>query len=217
LATASKAPAIHEPELTALADLKPHPRNYRRHPDYQQTHLQQSLREHGLYRNVVVAQDGTILAGHGVVEAAAAQGLTEVPVVRLPLAPDDPKALKLLVADNELARLAESDQELLASLLQSIDSGLDDLLGSGFDQASLSALLQLGTVDPQEAWAGMPAYDSEDKGGAFRTIVHFRTEEDAAAFFALISREQSATLWWPEHDGFVGESTTGKVRWEEEA
>ena len=46
--------------------LKPHPRNYRDHPQDQIDHLIQSIRENGFYRNVVVANDNTILAGHGV-------------------------------------------------------------------------------------------------------------------------------------------------------
>ena len=45
-------------ETAAIADLTEHPRNYRRHPEDQVIHIEQSIREHGLYRNVVVARDG---------------------------------------------------------------------------------------------------------------------------------------------------------------
>lgn len=45
--------------------LKPHPRNYRGHPDDQLAHIERSIRDNGVYRNVLVARDYTILAGHG--------------------------------------------------------------------------------------------------------------------------------------------------------
>jgi len=176
-----------------------------------------SLQEHGVYRNVVVAQDGTILAGHGVVESAREAGLTQVPVVRLPLSPDDPRALKLLVADNEVTRLAASDDQLLGDLLREMrDADLASLLGTGWDDLSLAVLLGEGITDPSQAWAGLPEFESEDRQSAYRCVIHFRSEADVAGFFALIGRAAAAQLWWPEHDGFVGESTTGAVRWEEE-
>jgi ParB-like chromosome segregation protein Spo0J len=68
-------------EFVPLASLKPHPRNYRIHPDDQLEHIIKSIQEHGFYRNVVAARDGTILAGHGVVQAALKMGLKGVPVV----------------------------------------------------------------------------------------------------------------------------------------
>jgi len=209
-------PVLHQSELAELDSLKPHPRNYREHPDIQREHLRASIQEHGVYRNVVVAEDGTILAGHGVVESAREAGLTQVPVVRLPFPADDPRALKVLVADNELTRLAASDDRLLADLLKEMrDADLASLLGTGWDDLSLAVLLGEGITDPSQAWAGLPEYESEDRQSAFRCVVHFRTLEDVAGFFELIDREQSAQVWWPEHDGFVGESSTGVVRWEE--
>lgn len=106
-------PKVHAPETVPLDGLAAHPRNYRRHPDDQLAHLERSIREHGFYRNVIVAKDGTILAGHGVVEAASRAGIREIPVVRLPIAPESPQALRILTGDNELMRLAEVDDRLL--------------------------------------------------------------------------------------------------------
>jgi len=143
--------------LLPLADLKPHPRNYRTHPEDQLAHLEQSLREHGWFRPIVVANDNTILAGHGIAEAARRLGWTEAPVVRLDLASDSPKALKVLTADNELGRLAIPDDTALASLLREIDTDLG-LLGTGFDDQALRDLLAdlggdlgtLGLTDPDD-------------------------------------------------------------------
>jgi hypothetical protein len=48
-------------EIVALSSLRPHPRNYREHPEDQIEHLMQSIRANGFYRNIVVARDGTII------------------------------------------------------------------------------------------------------------------------------------------------------------
>src|SRR4030095_399478 len=154
-----KAPPL--PDLTTtlerldLATLRPHPRNDGAHPPDQMAHRRQSIREHGIYRNVVVADDGTILAGHGVIAAARLEGLTHIPGERRPYGPNDPRALKLLVGDNHIARLREQDDAALAALLR--DLMADDptaLLGTGYDADALAALLQeqaLGVGAGEEA------------------------------------------------------------------
>lgn len=127
---------------TPISATKPHPRNYRRHPDAQIEHIRASLRQHGFYRNVVLARDGTILAGHGVVEAARREGLEEVPALYLDLDPDSPAALKILAADNELGRFAEDDRGGLGEILRQVaEIDVEGLLGTGYDQATLDALL----------------------------------------------------------------------------
>src|SRR4029450_12354387 len=87
-------------ETVPLADLRPHPRNYRSHPPEQIAHLAESIRANGVYRNVVAARDLTLLAGRGVFEAAAPLGLETIPVRVLPLDPLSPPALKILAGDN---------------------------------------------------------------------------------------------------------------------
>jgi hypothetical protein len=201
-------PTVHRVELVPISTLRAHPRNYRQHVDEQREHIRASLAEHGQYRNVVIARDGTILAGHGVVESARDTGLDEVSAVRLDLDADDPRALKVLAGDNEIARLAFSDEQALAQLLAEI--GIDDLLGTGFDDGSFSALFADG--DPERPWdEGMPSFAANELQGEFRTVVHFATRDDAARFFELIERPMTGQLWWPEHDGHVGEDT--HARW----
>lgn len=130
-------------ELLDVATLKPHPRNDGTHPPDEIAHLKQSLTEHGVYRNVVVADDGTILAGHGVIRAAQALGLTQIPGQRRPYGPDDPRALKILVGDNHIAQLRQQNDDVLTALLAELAA--DDpmaLLGTGFDAAMLEALVE---------------------------------------------------------------------------
>jgi ParB family chromosome partitioning protein len=137
-------------ERVALADVRPHPRNYHLHPEPEIQHLMASLRTHGVYRNVVIARDGTLLAGHGVVEAARRLGLTHLPMKRKDYGADEPRALQLLAGDNEIAREAQKNEEALVALLQELSQ--DDplaLLGTGFDEATLKALAeQAGLVSP---------------------------------------------------------------------
>lgn len=135
--------------MTPLDQLKPHPRNYRDHPDDQIEHLKASLLEFGWYRNVVTARDLTILAGHGIVRAAQSLAMTDGPVVTLDLDPLEPRALKILALDNTSSRLARDDERALAVILREIaDLPEVELIGTGFDLESLAAL-ELSLVTPQ--------------------------------------------------------------------
>lgn len=186
--------------------LRPHPRNYRAHPDAQLLHITQSMDTHGVYRNVVVARDGTVLAGHGVVLAARRLGLSSLPVVRLDVDPDDPAALQVLTGDNEIAGLADDDAAMLAALLRELaDADLDALVGTGKSVEDLEALerlvgyASLGKVDPMAEWVDMPEFGAENlPPGAFRCTIRFQTDADADEFFALIGRARRSVVFWPE-------------------
>ena len=110
------------------------------HTEDQLDHLVESIKTHGIYRNVIISQDDYILAGHGVCMAARKAGITEVPCLRVPLDHTDVKAIKLLTADNEVEGLADSDARILTGLLSDIFEA-DDLLGTGYDKARLEGLL----------------------------------------------------------------------------
>jgi ParB family transcriptional regulator, chromosome partitioning protein len=132
-------------EQVALAALRPHPRNYQEHPEDELAHIRQSLTTHGYYRNIVIASEGTILAGHGVVTAAQQLGWTHVPVRRMAYGPDDPQALQIVVGDNELGRLAVKDDARMTALLVELQAwDPTALLGTGFD----AAFLTVPTFDP---------------------------------------------------------------------
>jgi hypothetical protein len=189
---------------TPIADLRPHPRNYNRHPPEQLVEIGRSITELGYYRPIVATLDGTLLAGHGVVEAARALGHTHVPVHRLDVDPDSPAAWKVITADNELARMASIDESALAALVRDLMEQAD-LAGTGMTAEDLERLDRLvaygeiGKVDPDAEWAGMPEFEPEHvPEEAFRTTVYFRTMEDADSFFALIQRKRLRFTFWPE-------------------
>ncbi|MHC4717456.1 MAG: ParB N-terminal domain-containing protein [Planctomycetota bacterium] len=191
--------------------LKPHPRNYRDHPEDQLEHIRASIRDNGFYRNVVLARDGTILAGHGVVLAAASMGLEKVPAMKLDLDPEDPRAIRILMGDNEIGHLGVVDDRLLTELLNGLQDADDDggLLGTGYDAAMLANLIfttrpqsEIKGMDEAAAWAGagMPAFE----GGQppVRLVVSFRNEEDREKFatshkLAIDKKEaKSWSTWW---------------------
>ena len=129
-------------EVVPITSLKPHPRNYQQHTDDNLDHIAESLRTHGYYKNVFIAEDNTLLAGHGVIEAATTRlGWTHVPVHRLAYPPDHPEALKVLVGDNDTGRLNVRDDAQLAGMLSELrDTGVS-LVGTGWDEAGLEGLL----------------------------------------------------------------------------
>ena len=177
-------------EYVAANELKPHPKNYREHPADQLEHIVQSIKENGHYRNVVIAKDGTILAGHGVVKASKQLNLETIPVVRLDLAPDDPKAVKVLTGDNEIAHLGVVDDRLLSELLKEVkESDIDGLLGTGYDDAMLANLVMV-TRDSSEIkdfnaaaeWVGMPDFEAATPSTRF--VLHFDDEQGRNSLIA---------------------------------
>lgn len=127
-------------EIVSIDTLEAHPRNYRSHPEEQIAHLKASLADYGIVKNIVIANDNVILAGHGMVTAAREAGYTELPVYRIPIPSTDPKAQKFMVIDNEVSRQAEDDNAQLLALLVDI-AKTEDLLGTGYDHEELDSLL----------------------------------------------------------------------------
>jgi hypothetical protein len=207
-------PAALPLESVQLVLLKPHPRNYRQHPPDKLAHIIASIEAHGVYRNVVVAIDYTILAGHGVVKALTQMGRTEVTVFRLPIQPDSPQALKLLAGDNEIGHLAEVDDRMFTELLKEVkDLDPAGLLGTGFDDMMLTNLVfvtrteqEIADHNQAAAWAdaGMPEY--ENGFIPFKIVISFRTEADREQFAlqaALYFSRKEAKLWacwWPPRE-----------------
>jgi len=166
----------------------------------------QSIRDNGLYRNIVVAKEGTVLAGHGVLRAVRKLGMEEIPVVRLDLEPDDPRALKVLTGDNEIEHLSEQDDRLLSQLLKEVrDDDTTNLLGTGYDDKMLSMLVmvtrpmkEIADFDAAAHWVGMPEFEPELSAHP-KFTVNFRTEEDKQSFLKKTGLKQSGqnSAWWP--------------------
>ena len=194
-------------ELVDIKQLKPHPRNYQTHPEYQLRHIQKSIETHGFYRNVVVAKDYTILAGHGVVEASQRMGIDKIPVHIVDVEPDDAKAIQILTGDNEINNLAVVNDRLLTELLKEImteDTG--NLIGTGFDESQLASLVMITRPsheikDKNEAaeWLGMPEWENSTE--PLKVIVSFESAEDRERFFEQLEydnyTDSTKSIWYP--------------------
>jgi len=181
---------VHTAKVAAIDQLRPHQRNYKTHPDDQIQHIVESIKVYGFYRNVVVAEDYTILAGHASVQAAKLAGLSEIPIVQLNIKADDPLAVKLIIGDNEIGHLSEIDDRALTELLREIKDSPSGLIGTGFDESMLAALVfntrtgnELNNFDNAAEWAGMPAYESQ-LVHKLQLVVVFETEADREQFIA---------------------------------
>jgi ParB-like chromosome segregation protein Spo0J len=118
-------------ERRAVENLVPYARNARTHSERQVEQLAASIQEWGWTTPVLVAEDGTIIAGHGRVLAAQSLGIGEVPVM---IARGWTEAQKraYVLADNQLATIAGWDEDLLRFELQDL-AGEFDMALLGFD------------------------------------------------------------------------------------
>lgn len=110
--------------------------NPRTHSDEQIAALRASLREFGFVAPVLIDQARNVIAGHGRLAAAVAEGLTEAPCVCITHLSEVQRRAYML-ADNRLAELARWDRALVsAQLVRLRDAGFDLRL-TGFDQGDI--------------------------------------------------------------------------------
>ena len=126
-------------EKVDINSLVGYARNARTHSKEQILQLRSSLREFGFVNPVIVDKDLNIIAGHGRVAAAKAEGLTEVPCVFAEHLTDAQKRAYIL-ADNRLAMSAGWDEELLALEFGELKDLGFDLELTGFDANEIEKL-----------------------------------------------------------------------------
>ncbi len=128
-----------ELKQTKIADLKPHPRNPRVHPESAIQKLVNSIEEYGWTNPVLVSKDGIILAGHLRVKAAEIAGLDTVPAIYLPL--EGAQADAYVIADNRLQDETSWDFPTLKDLLLDLKEEDMKIDVTGFDADEIDALL----------------------------------------------------------------------------
>lgn len=132
-------------ELVDVDRLTPHPDNPR-HGNVDV--IVESVEANGFYGALVVQRStGYVLAGNHRLLAAQRTGLEQLPVTWVDV--DDDRARRILLVDNRANDLADYDEEALADLL----SGLPDLVGTGYTQEDLAALLEAGAEELPPALA----------------------------------------------------------------
>ena len=125
--------------LADVSELIPYVRNARTHSEAQVSQIAASIREFGFLSPILVAEDNTILAGHGRLAAALKLGLKKVPCVKENHLTETQKRA-YIIADNKLSLNAGWDNELLAVELSEIEGADFNLDLLGFDEAELSSI-----------------------------------------------------------------------------
>src|SRR5262245_2105499 len=127
--------AAVEPLLVDATRLTPNPENPH---DGDTDALLDSLMVNGCYRPVYAHRDGTILAGHTLYHVLLSLGADRVPVLWVDA--DDPATRRrIMLGDNQVARLGRDDDAQVIMLLRDLDTH-DGLIGTGYTPEDLARM-----------------------------------------------------------------------------
>ena len=140
---------VNRYETVEIDKLIPYVNNARTHSDEQIKQIQASIREFGFINPVLIDGNFNIIAGHGRVMAAKAEGMDKVPCLFIEHLTDAQKKA-YIIADNKLAENAGWDMELLRvelEGLQALDFNMDLI---GFDDIELDDLFSANDAEVME-------------------------------------------------------------------
>ena len=138
-----------EMSLVSIDRLIPYINNARTHSEAQITKLRSSLREFGFINPVIIDKDFNIIAGHGRVQAAKAEGIKEIPCVLVDYLTEAQKKA-YIIADNRMALDAGWDEEILKVELEALEGESFDLSLTGFDEDELIDLFKEDKADIED-------------------------------------------------------------------
>ena len=163
------------------SELRPHPRNWRTHPDSQRNALQGVLAEIG-YANALVAReldDGSLQLIDGHLRAETTPDAI-VPVLVLDV--DEAEASKLLVTLDPLAGMAETAPEVLASLLHEVHTD-NDAVRALFDSLAAGNDKDIPNVSPRAAGDDHPIPE------CYQVVVECHDEGDQQSVYERLTAE----------------------------
>ena len=128
-------------QLISTEKLIPYVNNARTHSAEQINKLRSSLREFGFINPVIIDRDYNVIAGHGRIEAAKAEGISEVPCVFADYLTEAQKKAYIL-ADNRMAMDAGWDEELLRVEIEALQAESFDVGLTGFDESEIADLFE---------------------------------------------------------------------------
>lgn len=136
--------------MVPIDELVPHANNARVHTKAQIAQIRASLREFGFVAPVLIDFDYNIIAGHGRVEAARAEGMTEAPCVLVSSLTEAQRKAYIL-ADNRLSETGSWDPQLLKLEIEGLEALHFDTGLTGFDMAAVESL-QFGEPEETEEY-----------------------------------------------------------------
>lgn len=128
-------------ELVDIDKLIPYVNNARTHSPEQINKLRSSLREFGFINPVIIDDKFNVVAGHGRIAAAQAEGIKEIPCVYVDYLTEAQKKAYIL-ADNRMAMDAGWDEEMLRVELEALQDMAFDLSMTGFNDKELADLFK---------------------------------------------------------------------------
>lgn len=156
-----KKKTVDKFELVPVKDLVPYINNARTHSDVQIEKLRASIREFGFISPLVIDQNKNVLAGHGRLEAAKAEGYEKVPCVYVDDLTETQKKAYIL-ADNRMALDAGWDEDLLKVEIETLQDADFNVQLTGFRPDEITDLFAV-SEDPDES--GRNEELSEDEFG----------------------------------------------------
>ena len=138
-----------EMQLVNIDRLVPYQNNARTHSPEQINKLRASLREFGFINPVIIDRDFGVIAGHGRIAAARAEGITELPCVFADHLTEAQKKAYIL-ADNRMALDAGWDEDMLRVEIEALQGADFDLMLTGFDDKELSDFFGTGNDDAKD-------------------------------------------------------------------
>jgi ParB-like chromosome segregation protein Spo0J len=114
------------------------PENVRTHPARNLDAIRRSIKRFGV-RRPIVAREGSriVYAGNGVLQAAIALKLTEIPVAWIPEEVSETVARAYAIADNQTGVLSAWDTPKLGAALEELNALDFDLIDMGFDDEAI--------------------------------------------------------------------------------
>lgn len=156
--------AAQEMRMVSIDELVPYARNAKRHSKAQLAQLRASLREFGFVAPVMIDEDKNVIAGHGRLEAARAEGMREVPCV-LASGLSDAQRRAYIIADNRLTELGEWDMDALRFEMSELSELHFDTSVTGFEISEIGIAGEAGILSK-------PIEDNYDAAPPSETIVH---------------------------------------------
>ena len=150
--------SVEKLEHWTLARLIPFAGNARTHSAQQIQQIAASIAEFGFVNPVLVAPDGSIIAGHGRVLAAKKLGMEMVPVIVLGHL-SEAQRRALVIADNQLSLNSSWDDEALRKQLAALADERFSLELIGFQDERLAELLK--ATEGSHSTAEMRSVDDE--------------------------------------------------------
>lgn len=168
---------IHVP----IEDVMPYAANAKLHPLWKIAELAAGINEFGWTEPCLIDEDGTLIAGHGRVQAALKLEMTTVPCIRLVGLSDTAKR-SLRLFDNRMSDKGGYDDEMLKLELGELRELGVDLTGIGWSVQDLNGIF--GEPDGDEPKPVPPEPPKE-----WLVVVECSNENEQAEVYDRLTRE----------------------------